>query len=80
MRYQPALMSALALPATADAHPGSHHSMGLIERTAHMLTQHFALGVAAALCAALLIFLRFRTTRGIGGPEHIVIDREGYRK
>jgi hypothetical protein len=66
MRYQMIFMSLLALPATAAAHAGAHHGMGMVERIVHWSGQHGLPGLAGMLLAILLLAGYFgvrRTTR-----------------
>ena len=55
MRYQMIFMSLLALPATATAHNGAHHGMGMVEWIMHLSGQHGLPGLAGALLAILLL-------------------------
>ena len=55
MRYQMIFMSMLALPATAVAHDGAHHGMGMLEWIMHLSGQHGLPGLAGALLAILLL-------------------------
>jgi hypothetical protein len=66
MRYQMIFMSLLALPATAAAHAGAHHGMGMVEWIVHWSGQHGLPGLAGMLLAILLLAGYFgvrRTTR-----------------
>lgn len=54
MRYQMMFMSLLALPATAAAHGGTHHGMGMVEWIVHWSGQHRLPGLAGVLLGILL--------------------------
>jgi hypothetical protein len=48
-------MSLLALPATATAHNGAHHGMGVVEWIMHWSGQHGLPELAGVLLAILLL-------------------------
>jgi len=76
MRHNTALMAALALPASAAAHSGPHDGMGLVKGIAHMLGQHYALGIAGALIAALLFLARLRARHTSDRRRRVCIDHK----
>jgi hypothetical protein len=55
MHYQMIFMSLLALPASAAAHAGAHHGMGMVEWLMHLSAQHGLPGLAGMLLAVLLL-------------------------